>query len=245
MRFKIWIYLLFVHALGGILMTSSFAQTQSSTLQSVMDIVDPNGLNQELTFANKYSDMQGDPFMLKIWGVGSVTTNQGKQIPNVNINVDLYANEVIVKLDQKEFILSTESFESAAIRTENGREIQLDLYQLPQQIEPKFVEVLYEGKSKLIKWEEVQIRKMENNAGGYSGSSNTSKEVQKLFRSIHYYLQKPDEETLIEVSSNKKDLLDIMADHADPIKRYIKKEKLKLKQEEDLVQLVQHYDKIY
>jgi len=233
-------------AILGLLMAMGIpahTQTQTDSYQSVMDIVDPNALNQELTFRNKYAEFQGDPYLLKIWGIGNVNTNQGKQIQQVDMNVDLYANEIIVRIDQKEYILSPAALTSATVRVESGDELEIQRYRLPGQEGEKIVEILYHGNIKLIKWEEVEVRKMENNAGGYGGSSSTAKEIQKFFRSTHYFLARSDSELPIAFDPGKqKEVIAVMNDQEAQIKTYIKQEKLKLKKDEELVQLIQYYD---
>ncbi len=233
-------------AMLGLLMSvkiPAHTQTQTDSYQSVIDIVDPNALNQELTFNNKYAEFQGDPYLLKIWGMGNVKTNQGKQIQQVDMNVDLYANQIIVRIDQKEYILSPAALISATIRMESGEELEIRRYQLPGQPEEKIVQILYHGNINLIRWEEVDVRKMENNAGGYGSSSSTAKEIQKFFRSTHYFLATPDHELPIAFDpGKKKEVIAVMNDQEAQLKTYIKQEKLKLKKDEDLVQLVQYYD---
>ncbi len=56
----------------------------------------------------------------------------------------------------------------------------------------------------------------------------------------HYYLE--ENNIIMELSSNKKDLLASFSDKENELKKYIKKEKISLRKEDDLIRLIAKYN---
>ncbi len=71
-----------------------------------------------------------------------------------------------------------------------------------------------------------------------TGSSTTG----KIKTTTTYYLE--ENETILELPMNKKDLLSSFSDKEEELKTYIKKEKIRLKKEEDLMRLVAKYNSL-
>ncbi|TYP76001.1 hypothetical protein [Aquimarina intermedia] len=61
----------------------------------------------------------------------------------------------------------------------------------------------------------------------------------KLTPELTYYLE--EKNMILEIPINKKELLAVFSDKEDGLKSYIKKEKIRLRKEEDLIRLVSRY----
>ncbi len=77
------------------------------------------------------------------------------------------------------------------------------------------------------------------------GSSVVNSEIEnegKIIKLTKYYIE--EDGIIIELPMKKKDLLSVLGDEMDKLKDYIKKEKIRLRKEEDLIRLVSRYNTI-
>ncbi len=76
-------------------------------------------------------------------------------------------------------------------------------------------------------------------------NSNISAEIEapgNIIKQTKYYIE--EEGAIMELPMKKKELLYVLGDEMDKLKAYIKKEKIRLRKEEDLIRLVSKYNAI-
>ncbi len=69
---------------------------------------------------------------------------------------------------------------------------------------------------------------------------NASNEPGKIVQNITYYIE--EEGVIMELPLNKKEMLATFSDKENELKEYLKKEKIRLKKEEDLIRFVARYN---
>lgn len=100
----------------------------------------------------------------------------------------------------------------------------------------RYFVVLTEGETKLLKNEGVEFKDAQPASSSYSQSKPAS-----LVPYEKYYIKKGDEKA-VEVSLRKKSILKAIDD--ERLSDYVKKKKLKLKEEEEVMQALTYYDSL-
>ncbi len=203
----------------------SFAQTLN---RSIRISADPS-LVRSLSSAGE--EISGNPFLFSEWKAATVVfmDNSFKNM-NALIKYNLIANEILVKQndiegvfqeDIKEFIINDGSQNAIFRKGFSGDRLK----------KGDFVEVLYDGSTKLLK----KIEKIVIESKGY----NTGTIERKVDQSLRYYIVKND--MVSEVKLNEKSILDYFK--LSNLSSYINQNKLNLKKESDLIQLIKYIDK--
>ena len=100
------------------------------------------------------------------------------------------------------------------------------------------MQVLYQGKSILFKRYRKEFLKAD--IGQPYGSNRQTDEYNDYYE---YYVSANGKEPVI-LKPRKSATVEIFSDKSEIIEEFIKKEKINLKDETDLIRLVEHYDKI-
>ncbi|MBW1294638.1 hypothetical protein [Aquimarina litoralis] len=97
--------------------------------------------------------------------------------------------------------------------------------------------VLVELHEKYRIYKKYHLKVKEPSKTGAANGNNTAGRVQIKTK---YYLE--ERGTIMELPMNKKELLATLSDKEEELKKYIKKERIKVKKEEDLIRLVSRYN---
>jgi hypothetical protein len=103
-----------------------------------------------------------------------------------------------------------------------------------------FFEVVYEGGVSMYIYHRIELSNKTDNTGGY-GSQDLHGQA---FRPHARYVFLNEAGQGIEVKLTKKSLLEVMSDHAAEVEKYIKSNKLKVKEQADLVKVLYYYDSL-
>lgn len=98
----------------------------------------------------------------------------------------------------------------------------------------RYFAVLADGETKLLKNEGIEYKEAEQASSSYSQSKPAS-----LVPYVKYYMKKGNEKA-VEVSLRKKSVLKLINDKR--AEDYVKKNKLKLKKEEEVVEVLNYYN---
>ncbi|MFD2564109.1 hypothetical protein [Aquimarina rubra] len=98
-----------------------------------------------------------------------------------------------------------------------------------------YVLVELNDKYRIYKKYDLKIKKPSKN-GAASGNATPG----KLSIETKYFLE--ERGVIMELPMNKKEILATLSDKEDELKKYIKKERIKVKKEEDLIRLVSRYN---
>jgi hypothetical protein len=102
---------------------------------------------------------------------------------------------------------------------------------------PVFFELLAEGKMTLLAREGIELRTYSSNY--YYGSSYSR---QVLVYKYFFLNEKGD---IAEFDGNRNDLLDLMGKRGDDVEKYIKANKLKFEEKNDLARIVSYYNSLF
>ncbi|KYG82350.1 hypothetical protein [Roseivirga echinicomitans] len=187
-------------------------------------------------------------FPSELWHEGQVNLTDGS-VKSGNIKYDLDRQTVQLKIGQRNETYDASQVTSFSFLQEsiNARRM---FYSLPYAIQnnyrrPVFFEVVVTGKMTLLAREYVVVR-----------SNNTPSSLNSRYRYLDYsgfngsrsYLSykmffAKEDGTIRESSGKKNDVLYQFGEARSELKKYVKKEKLKLDRLEDVAKLVEYYNK--
>jgi hypothetical protein len=176
-------------------------------------------------FPKTYVDVNGSPNMFDDWKTATIYLNNGRVLKNIRTNFNLVTNDLLY-LDEKEqtMVANTTVIKSIEVA---------DRTFIPTEAKNSYVEVLSsQGKATLVRHTKKVIMETK---------PFNSATVQKDFRTKEDILVSVDGSTT-EIKSAG-DLYDVLG-HADQLKEYAKKEKLKQKSVDSWVKIVDYFNSI-
>ncbi|MEM6630619.1 MAG: hypothetical protein AAF694_13150 [Bacteroidota bacterium] len=210
-----------------------------STDQTILDIIDPNAINTSLTFDKRYPKVEGNPYLYADWVKGEVKSPAGKVWKDMELNYDLYTQELLAKFDDKTVLLSPKAIGSFSCV--DPLEVTLN-FEKNTSIAPKgYVHPVYQGTYSLWKQFSVRLNTIENNSGGY-GQGGNAKEVQRFERADTWYLLRPDSQKPEIFKPSRKELFRLFPQRSNELKKFIKSSRLSLKNDQDWVQIMQYLE---
>jgi hypothetical protein len=102
-----------------------------------------------------------------------------------------------------------------------------------------FLEILVDGDINLYMKTELSILK-----ANFNMALNIGEKEDRVVKENVYYLRKKEQDELFQISKNKKDNLTFFQEKQAEVNSYIKQQNLKFNREEDLIQLVKHYNSL-
>lgn len=191
-------------------------------------------LNTQEIDEDRYEDVRGYPFIWEDWKAGIVVNNKGESAEVEKINFNAHTQTFEVTKGVRFIELSTEDQQEVVITTTEGPlTFRKNLHpDLPLE----FNQLLYEGASlQLVKSTEKEIStKVFQNVG-------KKVTVQQFVKRETFYLIEKGKLRRIKIS--KKALLKAL-EQSKKVDSYIKKNKLKLKNDSDLIKLFAYYESI-
>lgn len=187
----------------------------------------------------QYTDVKGSPYLSDEWQKGTVELANGTILDKINLMYDLVKGELIFKGDDGQAL----AFEPATVYAftihlqKNGLRREKKSYRKgfpPVDGAPDmaFYEVLTDGQTQLLK----RTRKVifEEMPFGSSTKVKTIKET------AYYYIARSGK--LVKIKTDKKSVLSVLEEHAPALEKHIKSNKLNLKDDAHLAQLVAYYN---
>jgi len=183
----------------------------------------------------------GQRFPSEFWHKGKLVTSEGDTLAG-NLKYDLSRDLVQVEINNQIFTFGAKKiifFEIFDVTVDNYRQF----YSIPYSATPGYkseilFEVLYEGKLTLLTREALGQQTTSSNSYYWSGASYT----RTILTYDFYFLTKKGE--MIYYSQKKKDLLDIMKDRYNQIKKYMKTYNLKSDEKGDLARITAYYNSL-
>lgn len=186
---------------------------------------------------NEPEGFVGDIYLGGGWLNGTIITKDGVKLSNTQLKYDMQSGILIAKLEERRtpFVLKSELV-SKFIITNNGIAMIFKTEMIEDK--PIYLQMLYEGKSKLLV--EHSAKKISRDQGNQAYGSGVA--YDKYVPQYEYFALVQGE--LIPFKPTKKNLILLLEDHAEPIKNYIKESKLNLKSKPDLVSVFKYYDEL-
>lgn len=174
----------------------------------------------------------GSPYLVDNWSKGNVKFFNSKPVENVDLKLDLIENVLVLKgADGTENVFTEKISEFTLNILGKDRMFKSGFIDSKNQLIPSFLEVLYNGKTKLLSKE----GKMVIESKGY----NTNTVTKKIENTTEYYISKPNN-SISGVKLNEKSILSYFANPS--LVKYVKDNQLNLKSKDDIIKLLQYFD---
>jgi len=216
--------ILFVLSFFSILITNAQTLEAQSTVGTVTSMNDI--FTKHLTNSNN-EEVLGNPFLFQDWENIGVVYSEGNTHSLKKLNYNIFSDD-IGALKGKDFDLIYDK-------------VKIDSFLINKKMFKKyyksFYEVIYNGsKITLLKKYEVNIIE------GMFNPIDGTKEKSRFKTTDDFYLKKGNE--IVKYVPSKKAISNVFDEHSDLVKKFIKKNKLSLKKEKDLIQIFKYYDQL-
>lgn len=178
------------------------------------------------------------PFFKENFLKGKIITDNGNSVNQLSLRFDMYANELQYIKDKRIYLVSEPVKEFVLYDATDPANLSYTFRRFNIDVngkeKPAFCEVLYDGSVKLLKY----VKKTE-----VEKTNMTSATITKTFTDYKIdYLQKNGK--LIRLDKNGKNLLPLLSDKEQQVNEYVKSNKIKLNNDEQLVLLLKYYDSL-
>ncbi|MDX9881927.1 MAG: hypothetical protein RBS73_07655 [Prolixibacteraceae bacterium] len=181
-----------------------------------------------------YSSIQGSPFLNNEFVKGEVTSTSNTIVSDVPLRYNIYADEIeYEEKDKKTFYLDKSTVKNIKI---GGSEFIYKAYLLNNKLGRSYFEVLLRGKATLLKQYRVNFEDAKP-AKAYEDPSPARFKTSKP----DFYIAFGDAEAK-RISGAKQLSEELFSDKGTEIAGFIKKNKLKTGDQEDIVRIVQFYN---
>ncbi len=177
----------------------------------------------------KYEEIDGSPYFNDDWSSGTIKLRSGVELKIESCKYDIYEEKLMFLKDETPLYFSSpEDIESFTIGSSKFINLKLDNNN-------DFYEKLFEEVNfKLLKeYKCVFVEGKETD-----GINPATKDKYKV--NSNYYL-KNENEDLKKIKLKEKSVIELMSDKENEIKKYIQENKLKFKDEKDLVEIFKFY----
>jgi len=194
-------------------------------------LIDP--MTSRVFDSQRYSEIRGTPFLFDKWTNGSVTIHRGVY-KNQQLKLDVYNNVLLFEKDggSYEFYEPVLGFTLTPNPSDSSSYIYFVNGLKSNALKPEqFVQVLAKGRLNFYR-SDIKL---------LSDMNEINKGVVKIFNnSTRYYFKDSTQIQLIKLS--QKDILGLMNDKKAIVEEYMSRNKLNLKKEKDVVELVKFYN---
>jgi len=210
-------------------LSNSYSWATTAQMNELRSIVDKQSLSRE----ESYSNIAGSPFLTDKKVRGFITMNDGKIVQNVPMQFDLYAQTILVKNKQgEEIALDNRFYKEIKMKVDNQT---LLFKKVNLKAQDQFYQILFEGEGFKFVKEVTAILK----EGRSQGVASIEPE---FFKKTNYYISLKDG-TFIKVSLKKNKREEFFAalseQQGNALRSSVKTDKIKLKKEEDFINLFQ------
>lgn len=191
-------------------------------------------MNGRVLRQTNYSDVSGSPYLFQDWSKGTVTFKDGKASDKVELKYDqmsdilLFKNSTGAEMEVadpiKEFVISDPKLGTSRI-------FRHDFKPVDDYNEQSFYEVLYDGSVKFTK----KVKKSIMTEREYNASTDTKKIIEKPV----FFIVKDNQPIL--VNKNEKAILAAIGDKTPELTKYVKENKLNLKNDADILKVLEYY----
>jgi hypothetical protein len=192
------------------------------------------------TFDNRYEGVKGTPYVFEAWMPGEVYMSSKRKVAVKELNYNCFDNEIVYRDPATGIprLLNRHMVDLFVIK-EPGASYTFVPVQLKSDADPVFARVLYNQGSMVYEVYSKEFLKA-NYEGGYSADRRYDQFVDKR----DFYFMKRGEKTLYRVKKSKKYMIGCFAGKEKEISGCIKSNKLNLKDEGDIVKLLEYHDSL-
>ena len=186
--------------------------------------------NNEVFTEKRYSQVQGSPYFNKEWNKGNLYDVKDQILPHASINFNGESGLLEIKEDEKTIQLNQNLYNRVEIMVDGKKQVFVNRV---TPVDLTYYRAVYQ--SEIMQFlERFESTLKEEEVATYGASKSRSKFVNKT----KYYIFKDGK--MKEVTRNNKKLVDHLK--SARLKSYVKKNKLNLKKDEDLVKALAYYE---
>lgn len=186
--------------------------------------------NNEVLTEKRYSKVQGSPYFNKEWNKGNLYDIKDQVLPHASINYNGETGLIEIKEDEKTIQLNQNLYNRVEIMVDGQKQVFVNRV---TPVDLSYYRAIYQ--SEIMQFlEKFESTLKEEEVATYGASSSRSKFVNKT----KYYIFKDGK--MSEATRNTKKLVAHLK--SARLKGYVKKNKLNLKKDEDLVKALAYYE---
>ncbi|HRJ29979.1 MAG TPA: hypothetical protein PLV21_18170 [Cyclobacteriaceae bacterium] len=199
------------------------------------------GAGNEVIRIKKYADIEGSPYLYNDWKAGTITDNTGKVYSNVLLKYDAYKDVLEINQDGSILQLNTKQYPNFSISFADGSTNKVikhffksGVSQITDYPPTIYFEVLNDGPITVLKKYDIKFIEEVVNSYGTAAATKRFQRGEKYFVVI--------EDKAVEFKLNNKSFLSACGERMTDIDKIINQRKIKLKNEADLIALLQFYE---
>ena len=196
-------------------------------------LIDP--ITSRVFDIGRYAEVNGTPFFKDEWMTGSIVVKAGRY-NQLQLKIDLHKNELLFNKNEVSYEF-VEDFKGVVLmpRPEDSSSYLYFMKGVTAQaLKPdQFVQVLAFGKASFYRSDIELIAEM----------NEVNKGIVKYFNnSTRYYIQSGSQVVLVK--PGRKEVIEAIGDKMDLLEAFCNEQKLNLKKEKEIVQLLEYYNKL-
>jgi flagellin-specific chaperone FliS len=194
--------------------------------------------NQIILYNIKSGELIGTPLLHEDFMKGVIYFHADRKVSDLMINYNIFTGELLYKKEEHIYQVNTNDVMYFTVIEPESNKTQM--YQqefIPQASRSEFIQVLYEGNTSLFKRRVKEFRESDYK-NPYSDAKRYDEYIDRTI-----YMVKHNREMKV-LKPRKKAILELFSDQADQIRAYLKKEDINLHNENDLIKLIDHYNKL-
>jgi hypothetical protein len=191
-------------------------------------------------FINKYEGIAGSVYDQTDYQLAKITLKDGRVYNDVKTRINLLEQEVnfIASNGQEGFLgkgmASEIAYIDSKVETQDVKVFQCGFPPIDNQNRISFYQILFNGKTSLLKSVYKSIQERNNDMSGERFKEFATYE--------NMYLLKDG--TMVRIKKDKSSIIALLQDQNQAIKKYIDEQKLNLKNEAHLIDLVKYYNSL-
>ena len=220
-------------------LTGEMAMGQFGNLPGrIMDAIDPSMTNTALHYDSQYKDISGSPYLENDMLQGTILLENDEVVEQAMIRYNIYEEALLFDMGDNQLTLLDPHLIAGFTYPRSNQEVKFVTAKL-NEASGGFYEVIYEGTYSLFIQYTIKLTTKTNNAGSYG-----AKDMQgSAFKQSEKYLLTTEFGEVKEVKLTEKSLLSELP-HKDKLEKYIKEQKLKMKNLIDVWKLMAYVDSI-
>jgi len=205
--------------------------------QNLRELGSKDGLGNVKTFDSRYEGVKGSPFIFEEWHSGEVFLSDKKRVFFNDMNYNSFQNEIVYLevSSNRAMVINKYLVDFFCLYGEDT--LTFVPLQLPGESDRIFAQVLYNRNSLVYKIHKKEFLNA-NYEGGYSAERRHDEFVDKY----DLFFRKHGEDVLYKVKRSKKYMISAFGEDSREISKFINTNKLKFKDERDIVTLMEYYD---
>ncbi len=175
---------------------------------------------------------EGDPYLFKAWSNAIIIDRNGNELSDNKLNYDCIRETFIIKDNEQYIMLDAYNYSEVNVTTDDG---VTNFVNVSYAGDVFFAESLYKGANADLLVKHV-AKKNFTNRNNY----NDVRTMYTIAKKAKYFVRIGTD--IFPIAKKEKDVLRVLKNKN--LKPYIKKNKLKVKKDQDLIKLIEYFDSL-